>query len=114
VDVWKTLFQKMPNAKYLISILVVAQVLAHGVMTLADEVIRELLTPLLWLLGGVPELRFGPINFSGLFREMFSSVVFVVVSLLVLKLVLRVGWISAVVPSAKSEAGTRLELGNEE
>lgn len=84
----------MPNPRYIITLLVAAQIVAYSVGDLMGRVRVGLIDPLLKLLAGSDEIRlvFGPFDFGTVIVGLFSCLVSILLSLLLLKLVFRWTW----------------------
>ena len=84
----------MPNARYIISLLVAAQIVAYSVGDLTGRVRAGLIDPLLKLLAGSDEIRLvlGPFDIGTVIGGLFSCLVSILLSLLLLKLVFSWAW----------------------
>ncbi|MGC3991241.1 MAG: hypothetical protein QM796_16490 [Chthoniobacteraceae bacterium] len=95
----------MPNARYLISILVVAQLLGHAIVNLTESFLRYLITPRLSLLGAMPELRAGRFDLNAILGAILSCGLFLLVSFGLLKPIGSWGWrwITTGIPVSKDD-----------
>ncbi len=84
----------MPNARYIITLIVAAQIVAYSVGDLTGRVRLGLINPLWKLIGGSDEIRLsiGPCDVGTVLEGLVSSLVSILLSLLLLRIVFRLCW----------------------
>ena len=97
----------MPDTRYLITVLVAAQLVGFGIGELSGRIQTGFVTPLLRLVVGAPDipLMFGRFDVGGIIGAFISCLFTIFFGLLLLRLVLVISWrwIFPMLPTAAPE-----------
>jgi hypothetical protein len=94
----------MPSARYIVTLLVAAQIVAYSIGDLTGRVRVGLIDPFLRLIGGSDDIRLliGPFDIGTVLGGLLSCLVSILLGLLLLRLVFRFAWrwIGRLIPEA--------------